>query len=308
LAAAQAAGMVSEEHTNVIIKSLEKLPPGLVEVHDAAERTLVQLAGQARPQEVARAGAHYLAHYDPDGVLADEREQDRRRGVTLTALDDGLWRLTGTCGAQLAAVLGARSAPRPADKDGLDPRSHVQRTHDALDELAGIVVRRKELSKSGAPATVIITMTEDQYLARKGLVETSSGQLLTVQSALELADEAILVGLVQAANGAVLKLGLSQRIATRRQTWALAARDKGCSIPDCDEPPERCQRHHVIPWCLGGPTDISNLTLLCRYHHRMFGKLGWRCLMLDGLPHWIKPPWQDPTQAPLLHHRIRPGV
>ena len=33
--------------------------------------------------------------------------------------------------------------------------------------------------------------------------------------------------------------------------------------------PNRCHAHHVIDWRDGGATDLSNLVLLCAYHHRM---------------------------------------
>jgi hypothetical protein len=42
----------------------------------------------------------------------------------------------------------------------------------------------------------------------------------------------------------------------------------------------------------------SNLTLLCRYHHRIFGKRGWQCPMIDGMPWWLPPPWRDPGATP----------
>jgi hypothetical protein len=310
VAAAHAEGRISAEHTNAIITTLDKFPAGLATEHfDKAERILLDVASRARPREVGIAGARYLAHLDPDGVLADDHHQQRVRELTLTQCDNGMWRLSGmltaTCGAQLAATLGPRSAPRPADAGGHDPRTHPQRMHDALEELAGVVVRRKELTRSGAPATVIITMSEEQYHSRQGVVDTSTGQPLTAAQALKLADEAIIVSLVRSATGAVLKLGRTQRIATRAQSWALIARDKGCSFPDCDEPPERCQRHHVIPWWLGGPTDVDNLTLLCHFHHRVFEERGWSCVIVDGLPYWIAPKWLDPSQTPQLHVRLR---
>jgi hypothetical protein len=313
VAAAQGAGDVSGEHARVIVKTLHAFPPDLTvdELADA-EHTLVQLARQARPGEVAKAGAQYLAYLRPDGALAAEEQQDRVRELLLHARPDGGYdlrgRLTPACGAQLLATLTPRSAPRPADGGEVDPRSHRQRLHDALEELAGIAVRRNELTRSGAAATVIISMTEEQYRTRQGLVHTSFGQPLTVQQALDLADEAALVGLVRAANGAVLKLGLTDRIASRKQSLALYARDKGCSFPDCDQPPDHCQRHHVLPWWLGGPTDIDNLTLVCRYHHREFARRGWRCLMLDGMPWWVPPAWRDPEQKPLQNHRITQGT
>src|SRR5690606_26579187 len=47
--------------------------------------------------------------------------------------------------------------------------------------------------------------------------------------------------------GAVLDLGTEQRLYTRRQRRALAARDGGCMAPGCDRPPSWCEAHHIIP-------------------------------------------------------------
>src|SRR5207245_3472129 len=98
----------------------------------------------------------------------------RVRELVLHARPDGGYglkgRLTPACGAQLLATLTPRAAPRSANGGETDPRSHRQRLHDALEELAGIAVRRNELTRSGAAATVIISMTEQQYRTRQGLV------------------------------------------------------------------------------------------------------------------------------------------
>jgi hypothetical protein len=176
--------------------------------------------------------------------------------------------------------------------------------HDALEDLAGVAVRRNELTDSGVPAQVIITIMADQLSTRQGLAETSFGQLLPVQNALRMADEAALHVLLTDAAGAVLNHGRTKRIATRSQTVALIARDKGCSFPGCDRPPEWCQRHHIIAWADGGATDLQNLTLVCGYHHREFERGGWTCRMVDGQPHWIPPAWIDPTRTPRRNHRI----
>jgi hypothetical protein len=42
----------------------------------------------------------------------------------------------------------------------------------------------------------------------------------------------------------------------------LIARDAGCSFPGCTHPPQWCDRHHILDWILGGPTDLDNMTLL----------------------------------------------
>jgi hypothetical protein len=176
-----------------------------------------------------------LGYLRPDGTLASDEQQDRMRELLLQPRADGSFdlkgRLTPACGAQLLATLTPRSAPRPADGGEVDPRSHRQRLHDALEELAGVGVRRDELTRSGAAATVIISMTEEQYRTRQGLVLTSFGHPLTVQQALALADEAALVGLVLAANGAVLKLGLTERIASRKQSPGPLRPGQGLLVP-----------------------------------------------------------------------------
>ena len=105
--------------------------------------------------------------------------------------------------------------------------------------------------------------------------------------------------------GATLFLGRSQRLATRAQRLALIVRDGGCCFPGCERPAAWCEAHHVIPWQDGGPTDVDNLCLLCRYHHREFERRGWRVEMSDGVPQWIPPPFIDLDRRPVrntAHH------
>jgi Domain of unknown function (DUF222)/HNH endonuclease len=309
LASAQADGAVSAEHTRTILTALDDLPAtASVEGRALAEKHLVEAAATLRPREVAAVGKRILAHLHPDGTLAAEAEQRRHRGFTLHPQADGSYtargRLTASCGAQLLASLTPRSAPQPTDQAGPDPRSHAQRMHDALEDLAGLAVRRTELPDSGAPAQVIITLTADQLATRTGLAQTSFGQQLSVSEALGLADEAAINLLLTDVTGAVLAHGRTKRIATRSQTLALIARDQGCTFPGCDKPPEWCQRHHILAWADGGRTDLNNLTLVCGHHHREFDRAGWRCHMTNGHPHWTPPTWIDPTQTPRRNHRI----
>jgi hypothetical protein len=65
-----------------------------------------------------------------------------------------------------------------------------------------------------------------------------------------------------------LALGRTQRSATVAQRRAMAARDSGCIIPDCQVPAEACQAHHLVEWASGGSTDVDSMVLLCWSHHR----------------------------------------
>ncbi len=48
---------------------------------------------------------------------------------------------------------------------------------------------------------------------------------------------------------------------------AVAVRDRHCRFPGCDQPVAACQPHHLIPRAQGGPTCLTNLLLLCSFHH-----------------------------------------
>jgi Domain of unknown function (DUF222)/HNH endonuclease len=65
-----------------------------------------------------------------------------------------------------------------------------------------------------------------------------------------------------------LEVGRATRAVSPAQRTALVVRDGGCVFPGCDRPPAWCDAHHLRHWLHGGPTDLENLVLLCRAHHR----------------------------------------
>ena len=48
---------------------------------------------------------------------------------------------------------------------------------------------------------------------------------------------------------------------------AVIARDRCCAFPCCDHPPAACQVHHLTPRAHSGETRLTNLVLLCAFHH-----------------------------------------
>lgn len=73
---------------------------------------------------------------------------------------------------------------------------------------------------------------------------------------------------VLGADSEILDVGRTQRLVTPAQREALTARDQGCTWSGCHRPPWWTDAHHITPWTDGGPTDLANLILLCRTHHK----------------------------------------
>jgi hypothetical protein len=85
-------------------------------------------------------------------------------------------------------------------------------------------------------------------------------------TAARIACDTDLVAAVVGGRGEVLALGRSRRLVSRGQRRALMIRDGMCQFPGCHQV-RHLDAHHVVPWSRGGPTDVDNLVLLCRFHH-----------------------------------------
>ena len=64
------------------------------------------------------------------------------------------------------------------------------------------------------------------------------------------------------------------RTINRRLRTALAHRDRCCVVPGCGVH-FGLEIDHVVPFARGGPTELSNLALLCHHHHYLKTYEGW---------------------------------
>ena len=91
------------------------------------------------------------------------------------------------------------------------------------------------------------------------------------------------------------------------------ARDGRCRFPGCSIAARSCDLDHVRPWPTGR-TAARNLLTLCRRHHRIKQRPGWRLrLNPDGTATWTDPTGRERTTTPLnalqsLVLRADPGV
>ena len=77
------------------------------------------------------------------------------------------------------------------------------------------------------------------------------------------------------------------------------ARDGRCRFPGCSVAARFCDLDHVRPWPTG-PTTAANLLTLCRRHHRIKQRPGWRLrLAPDGSATWTDPTGRIRTTTPL---------
>jgi hypothetical protein len=82
-------------------------------------------------------------------------------------------------------------------------------------------------------------------------------------------------------NGEPLNVGRKTRTIPPAIRRALFARDKdGCRFPGCPNK-HYVDGHHIKHWANGGETRLSNLVLLCRFHHRQVHEGGVDVQVLD---------------------------
>ncbi|AFM15799.1 protein of unknown function DUF222/HNH endonuclease [Mycolicibacterium chubuense NBB4] len=68
-------------------------------------------------------------------------------------------------------------------------------------------------------------------------------------------------------HGRPIGAGRTTRTVSRRLRRALEHRDRTCAVPGCGAT-RGLHAHHIRHWEDGGPTEMSNLVLVCPYHHR----------------------------------------
>ncbi len=130
----------------------------------------------------------------------------------------------------------------------------------AVSPLVARLVRRRQ------PAA--LTVEQVSALSAPGAPAAPSGTALTLESTVWMP----------------LSVGRTQRTATPAQIKALRARDGGCIHPECTRTAAYCDAHHVQHWADGGPTDMANLVLLCRHHHRTLHQHLWAVHPDPGSP------------------------
>jgi hypothetical protein len=122
------------------------------------------------------------------------------------------------------------------------------------------------------------------------------------------------------ATGLPLDVGRSYRIVPHWIRKALHARDRTCRWTGCDVPAVWTDSHHyVLPWYLGGETNVDELISVCRYHHVLVHEGRWTIDLdrstgevfvtrPDGTPYELGPsqPHRPESRSPQRPREPRP--
>jgi Domain of unknown function (DUF222)/HNH endonuclease len=326
-AAALVGGELSVAHARVLADGTHELPNDVIV---QAEPVLVDAAGRLDPPRLRRLLGHLQLVADPEGADRTSEHRHQRRGVWLSPTWEGMVAIDGLLEPEAGQLLMTALEPlaRPANAE--DPRSGGQRRADALTELARRSLEQGRLPQTGGVRPQLtVTVDLDSLLHRHGTPGGEGGWAgpLAAEACRRLACDgavtrvlvdrlpvpgeaeglggrlraamALLPPILGGAPTQPLDVGRTTRVVQAAQRTALAVRDGGCVFPDCDRPLAWCEAHHLRHWLHGGPTDLANLALLCRAHHRAVHEGGWRLTRRpDGALTTIPPPRRHPAARP----------
>jgi Domain of unknown function (DUF222) len=323
-AQAQRNGVIGFGHVAVIRGFFHRLPDFIdIETRQKAEAHLARLAGEHRPDELARLADTLTDCLNPDGDFTDI-DRAKRRGLTIGKQDmDGMSPITGYLSPEARATLDAvlaklaapgmcnsadsepcvRGTPSQAAIQG-DTRSAGQRNHDALLALARHALASGDLGQhNGLPASIIVTTTLQELEAGAGKALTGGGTLLPMSDVIRLATHAHHY-LAIFDGGKALALYHTKRLASPAQRIVLYAKDRGCSFPGCSVPGYLCEVHHCNRYATNPVTDVNDLTFGCGPNHKL-AEQGWATRKNShGQTEWIPPPHLDHGQPRVntFHH------
>ncbi|HYS98539.1 MAG TPA: DUF222 domain-containing protein [Candidatus Dormibacteraeota bacterium] len=237
------------------------------------ESKLLPLALKHSPGKFHHKVLHYKHSVDAAGYNRDQERLVEERSLRLSTAQDGCLLIMGVLdpagGAAVRSVLEPLAQPSGAHDD----RNREQRLADALVERVS----------GGRPANIQVTATIETL---KGLAGAAAGEMefslpLSSTSVQRMACDCSVTRVLLSQESVTIDVGRSRRVITGGLSRALKARDGHCRWPGCERSASMCDGHHVVHWIHGGPTDLDNLVLLCRRHHRMVHEGGWQLIQTD---------------------------
>ena len=178
------------------------------------------------------------------------------------------------------------------------PATVPERALNALMDILTAIPTGSGGSQRVRPEVLVHLKLENLQDLASGDARTAHGVKLPPGDLRRLLCEADIIPAVFNSKSELLDYGRAQRLVPEKLKRAVLARDHGCIVPGCTEPPEKIEFHHIDPWWMGGETKLINLGGLCRGAHMDADAGRIKIVLVDGLPHVILPKHIDPAQVP----------
>jgi len=237
------------------------------------ERKLLPLARVHSPGKFFHKCLHYRHAIDADGYNRDQERLNEERYLRLNTAQDGCLLISGLLDPTGGAAVRSALEPLAKPSGQQDERSREQRFADALVELA-----------SGAkPAEIQVTASIETLKGMAGAAAAEMEFSLPLSSATvqRMACDCSVTRVLLDQDSAVVDVGRSKRVVSNALRAALKVRDGHCKWPGCEREASRCDGHHLVHWISGGDTNLANLVLLCKRHHRMVHEGGWQLVKTE---------------------------
>lgn len=300
-------GEISVEHAAAICQARHDL--GADVLAGGAEKLLLAEARAESPGRVWRLSRLLRERLDPDDTQGRAGRLFRDRWFDVTRTWRGMVSVQGmldpAAGELLIAAVDAYT-PSPDGATGEGARTWGQRRADGLADLCRAALGAAE-TPTGGDHRPQVTVTVGLETLRGG---STAGELpvatigpqhqpIGAATARRLACDAGIIPVVLGSHGEPLDIGRLARTVPTGLRRAVELRDGGCRFPECDRPAARTQAHHIRHWSRGGPTRLTNLVLLCGFHHWLIHHSQWTVrIAADGHPEFIPPAHIDPAQRP----------
>jgi hypothetical protein len=299
---AESVGLWWENQPNGLVKLIALLEPDDAAVVRAALETMLEQQWRtAEPSAATPEGP--ATPESPDSATQRDVSADDA-SVSPSAHSDRP-AATGTS----TATGTDDTADEPAGADVPSPHAGPRRRAEALAALAESGLATGPVPMVGGERVVVHLGVDAAYLAGQAeagvchLHDLGGVDLATAQL---LACDARIRAFVRGTDGRVVDEGREHRLVTTRQRRLLQHREGGCAYPGCTNH-RFVDAHHAVAWYEGGPTDLDNLLLLCRRHHREQHRGGFSVIpqgdggfrFVDTWGHDLGPPRQRASAIPI---------
>jgi uncharacterized protein DUF222/HNH endonuclease len=210
-------------------------------------------------------------------LLAEERQ------LILRTAENGCVFVNGILDPVGGAAVRNALEPLAQPCGDFDERTRGQRYADAF----------VEVCTGGRPATIQVTASIETL---KGLVGAAGAEMefslpISTTSMQRIACDCSLTRVLLSQESLPIDVSRSKRVISPTLRKALAIRDGHCKWPGCERPESWCDGHHIVHWIHGGETNLGNLVLLCRRHHRMVHEERWRLIRTHEYEMVVIPPY-----------------